>query len=303
MRLPALAIALLLPSCVRPHATRVHVPPGGDRKARLFIPTSPAPESGWPLVVVLHGARSHGRRVEKVTHWTRLADEEGAVVVYPEGVSRSWNDGRSDKVPAAAQGIDDVGWLEQVLAHVQSSTSIDPDRILLTGASNGAMLGWRWVCEGQGTITAFVPVMAGLPAPVAPACTPKPVATMVIQGDADPLVPYEGGTVGRQRGEVLSTQDALAVMQKANGCAPSPSASHSWDTVPSDSTSATHIRWNDGCEAVPVEHIRLHGAGHLWPGARQAAPPERVGRVSTDIDGAQAAWEFAQRVWSHEPSQ
>jgi len=302
MRPLVLPIAVFLASCARPHARRVHVPPEGDRQARIFVPSEAAPEAGWPLVIILHGARSHARRAEKVTKWTALAHKHGAVAVYPEGIDRSWNDGRSDKVPAASKGIDDIAWLGTVLAQVQASTPIDPDRILLTGASNGAMLGWRWICEGRGTITAFAPVISGLPAKLAPDCQPKPVSALVIHGDADPLVPYAGGVVGRDRGEVVSTEAALKVLRQANGCNDSDAVTRSWDTVTTDTTSASHTRWNSGCEATPVEHIRLHGAGHLWPGAGQAAPAKRVGRASSDVDGAEAAWQFAQRVWSSNPS-
>ena len=298
MRVTLLALLALLSSCSRPHAKRILVPPQGPRKARIFVPARAAPAAGWPLVLVLHGARSSARRAEKVTEWTTLADEQGAVVVYPQGIARSWNDGRSDKVPAAARGVDDVAWLQALLKQVQATTPIDPTRILLTGASNGAMMGWRWVCEGRGLITAFAPVMAGLPSPMANSCAPQPVPTLVIHGDADPLVPYEGGTVGQHRGAVVSTQAALTLMREHNGCSPTPTSTHSWDTVPTDTTSATHTRWSDGCPSAPVEHIRLLGAGHLWPGARQALSSKRVGLVSTDLHGAEASWQFAQRVWS-----
>lgn len=298
MRPLFLSIALFLASCGRPRAAKVLVPPKGDRQARIFVPSEAPPEMGWPLVIMLHGAHSHARRAEKVTEWTTLADAHGAVVVYPEGIDRSWNDGRSDKVPAAAKGIDDIAWLGTVLAQVQATVPIDPQRILLTGASNGGMLGWRWICEGHGTITAFAPVISGLPTPLAPSCQPRPIPALVIQGDADPLVPYAGGVVGRARGEVVSTEAALAVLRTANGCSDVATETRRWDTVSSDTTSASLTRWDTGCARAPVEHLRLHGAGHLWPGARQAAPAERVGRVSTDVDGAEAAWQFAQRVWS-----
>ena len=61
-----------------------HVPPGLD----------PA-KKPWPLVIALHGRLGDGASQEHLTGLTKLSDSEGFLVVYPDGVDRSWNDGRA----------------------------------------------------------------------------------------------------------------------------------------------------------------------------------------------------------------
>jgi len=291
---------LLLAACSRPRSVPVSVPDGSDRRVHIYVPDVPPGPTGLPLVVMLHGAKSTPDRTERGTGWTRLAHEEGFIVAYPEGIGRSWNDGRSDAVPAAAKGADDIAWLGRVFDDLIARYPVDPHRIVLTGASNGGMLGWRWMCEGRGRASVFAPVISGLPAPSAASCAPTPVATLVIQSGADPIVPITGGTVGRDRGAIASTEDALAIARKANGCPDTPTDTGTTDAVPNDQMSALRATWS-ACTGPDVAHILLQGAGHLWPGGRQVLPADTVGHVSPDIDGAREIWTFAERTWSTAP--
>ena len=293
---------LLMAACSVPRSRPVSIPEDGPRRVHLYVPETPPPAGGMPLVVMLHGAHGTPDRTERGTAWTRLAAEEGFVIAYPEGIDRTWNDGRSDKVPATAAGADDIAWLNKVLEHLTTRYPVDPDRIVLTGTSNGGMLAWRWMCQQEGRVSVFAPVIAGLPKPSLAGCAPHPTAALVIQAEADPLVPIRGGTVGQDRGSVAPLEVSIGILQQANGCDASTGTQASFDALPNDGLSASQTTW-PSCSGPPVSLIRLHGAGHLWPGGRQLLPPETVGLVSPDIDGARTIWNFATSVWSSPPSE
>src|SRR5262245_14337431 len=76
---------------------------GRVRTYRLYVPANlhrPA-----PLLFVLHGGGGSGSNMELMTHqdFNRIADRDGVVVVYPDGVGRNWNDGRSGVQSKAMQ--------------------------------------------------------------------------------------------------------------------------------------------------------------------------------------------------------
>jgi hypothetical protein len=62
----------------------LHIPPQGD---------SPRP---MPLVLAFHGGGGQGPGMERLTRFDAIADREGFLVAYPDGVKRGWNDERGD---------------------------------------------------------------------------------------------------------------------------------------------------------------------------------------------------------------
>jgi polyhydroxybutyrate depolymerase len=92
-----------------------------------------------PLVVMLHGGYGDGAQAERSYNWDAEADSGHFLVAYPDGVDRAWNAGTCCGRPQRA-GIDDVGFLTTMVASIQQQTSIDADRVYVTGMSNGRRL-------------------------------------------------------------------------------------------------------------------------------------------------------------------
>src|ERR1043165_9494357 len=78
---------------------------------RTFRGYAPSAQKGpVPLVMVLHGGGGSGGNMEWLTKrgFNRIADRDGAVIVYPDGIGKSWNDGRSDlKSEAVEKQVDE----------------------------------------------------------------------------------------------------------------------------------------------------------------------------------------------------
>lgn len=99
---------------------RLHVPPGHDR-------TPPA-----PLMIVLHGGGGDGRGMPKLTEggFDRLADREGFIVAYPDGIENHWNDGRgNESYRAQRERVDDVGFMGALIDALAASHGIDRARV------------------------------------------------------------------------------------------------------------------------------------------------------------------------------
>ena len=261
---------------------------GESRRYFLYIPTTWHRGRAAPLVLVFHGGGGQASGIAPHTGFSRLAEREGFVVVYPEGVGGRWNDGRG-----FAAGHDDVAFVRALLDTLGRELGVDPRRVYATGISNGAMFSYRLACDLPGTFAAVAPVAGAMPGDLAPGCErTAPVSVIAFQGTADPLMPYAGGGVARRRGRVMSAERSIGFWATVAGCAGAPTTTEEPDRV-TDGTRVRRTSYNGCREGRSVELYTIEGGGHTWPGGPEAA--RRVGRVSREIDGTEVIWEFFER--------
>ncbi len=106
----------------------MHARNGSDERGgfSLYIPEYYQPEQPLPLVVALHGGSGHGRSFL----WTWLSDarSRGAILVTPTSRGDTWSLQEPDL---------DTANLHAIVEHVTGLWSVDSQRILLTGMSDG----------------------------------------------------------------------------------------------------------------------------------------------------------------------
>lgn len=133
---------------------------GLKRTYWLHIPPPQFAGQLLPLVFALHGGGGSGRKMAGFTGFNRLADREGFMVAYPDGVEKHWNDGRDlARYRAQRENIDDVGFIAHLMDTLEKDYPVDPGRIYVTGASNGALMSYRLACELTDRIAAIAPVI------------------------------------------------------------------------------------------------------------------------------------------------
>ena len=228
--------------------------------------------------------------------FNQLADRDGFFVAYPQGIDKSWNEGRPDKISGAQRkGIDDVGFFRALIEHLVYEYPIDSDRIFVTGISNGGLMSLRLGCSLPDKIRAIAPVTASIPSAILPLCRSESgVSLAVFNGTEDPLVPYNGGQITvfrRQRGEVLSTDETIRIWRKKNRCT-SEARVTELPNITADGTRVIKIEYSQCKNESKVLLYRIDGGGHTWPDGRQYLPVRRIGRTTRDINGCDAIWEF-----------
>jgi polyhydroxybutyrate depolymerase len=232
-----------------------------------------------------------------LTGFHEVAAREGFLVVYPQGIGRSWNDGRITEVSQAhRERIDDLAFFDALLETLSREHRIDPARVYATGISNGGIFSHYLAAQRADKIAAIAPVVGGIAEPFDRNFRPtRPVSVLIIQGTEDPLVPYAGGKIaggdGKDRGSVIGTERAVRLWTNANGCRPDPETSTLPDRDPQDGCRVEASMWRGGCAGSEVWLYRVEGGGHTWPGGLQYLPRFLIGRVTRDLD-SQAIWEF-----------
>lgn len=261
---------------------------GTIRTYSVHVPNGPRPIGGFPVILVFHGGGMQGAAMKRLTHFDAVADERGFIPVYPDGLGKHWNDGRS----TIRNPQDDIGFVAALLDRVERDYAVDRSRVFATGISNGALFAERVGCELSQRIAGIAPVAGTMPTEMAPRCRPvRPVAVMQIDGLADPIMPYRGGAVADfggkgEGGQVLSVADTVALWARFDGCGPRTAPQPLPPRALFDRTRIVRGS-HDACSAGgAVTVLTVIGGGHAWPGGMQYAPPRMIGIVSRQIDAS-----------------
>jgi polyhydroxybutyrate depolymerase len=277
-----------------------------QRTYTFYIPSSFNRSVSVPLVIALHGRGVDGEGMILVTRkgFDRLADRDGFIVVYPDGIEMNWNDGRMDEEAddrAHRENIDDVGFIAALTDKMVSDYNANPKRVYVTGISNGAIMSYRLACELSHKIAAIAPVDGNIPQLFIPECSPsRHIPVLAINNVNDPMVPFEGGELhghdGRKiLGKVLSVEESVGYWVKKNGCSPVPVVNEEPDRDPADGTRVTSMEYVNRDDGTEVILFIVDGGGHTWPGGLQYLPERVIGKTSRDIDANEVIWSFFRR--------
>ena len=245
-----------------------------------------------PLVLMLHGGGGNAAIAENMSGFTAKARQEGFIVAYPEGSGRfagkllTWNAGHCCGY-AMKRNIDDVAFIGALIERLIADYPVDPQRVYVTGMSNGGLMSHRLGIELSDKLAAIAPVVATLfgdePQPRGP------VAALMINGMLDKAVPHLGGPPGGRVSDAWDgtpTKPALAqatFWAQANGC----------DATPAQQDQGRYLLWRYTC--APGEAVELYlikDNGHAWPGGR---PGSRRGDThSSALNATDVIWRFFQ---------
>ena len=118
----------------------------------LFVPESYDPDHPLPLVVALHGGYGHGR--DFLWTWLREARSRGFILMAPSSIGRTWS---IADIPM------DARQLNRHVEEVCSRFTIEANRILMTGMSDGGTFALGFGFQKDCPAKAIAPVSCVLP--------------------------------------------------------------------------------------------------------------------------------------------
>ena len=192
---------------------------GMTRTFVLHVPTGYNGKKPVPLVFDLHGSGSTGPSELASSRFSAVADQNGFLVVAPNGYMNSWN-GDIAFGAAYMMKLDDVGLMKALVDYIAGIANIDRARVYSTGLSNGGAMSNTLGCHAADTFAAVAPVADPLDIGL-PTCNPaQPISVLGFHGYNDAPVPYEGGKgTGPDLGTPFpSIPDTLVAWGKIMGC-------------------------------------------------------------------------------------
>jgi polyhydroxybutyrate depolymerase len=241
----------------------------GDRYYDIELPPSP---KGAPLILALHGGGGDPEQFASASGFARAATRAGFAVAFPAGSGRrgerllTWNGGYCCGYAARA-GVDDVGFLKQVIKDASDRFGVDGSGVYLTGMSNGSILSETFAAKNPGLVRAVAGVSGTMD--TGRTRVQGKVPALIIHGTADAMVPYTGGV-----GESSLTRTDFASVASVVKAFLAP-----WGWVLAE-TSRTIDRKDDGTSVIVTDYqkgglvvlrlMTVEGGAHHWPGGRKA---------------------------------
>ena len=248
----------------------------GRERRYVVVAPEPAPASGAPVLIALHGSGGNGEQLRGLIGRTleRLTAVDHAYVVYPDGFEAHFNDcRRAAQYSARTLGVDDVGFMREIVARLVAEQHVDRRRVYALGYSNGGHMALRLALEAPDLVSGAIVIAASLPTAENFDCplADLPAPTMVfIAGTGDPINPFNGGEAALfgfgSRGNVRPARASAEWYAQTLGLASgTPEALGS-----ASGLSAYHEDWS-GAEGR-VRLVTIETGGHTIPQAAYRYP-------------------------------
>jgi polyhydroxybutyrate depolymerase len=288
---------------------------GLTRDYRLHVPPAAAQGKPLPLVLNLHGATQNAQLEEIQSNMDPNADQNGYLVVYPDGTRISkvltpdpvakqaqygWNAGACCGLPITRH-INDVGFLLKVIADIASRTPVNLRRVYMTGISNGGMMAYTMAAEASSHFAAISSVSGQVQ--LSSIHPTRAVPTMEFHSINDPIAKWVG-VPNRNPKLRYSVMEGIDQWVKADGCSSTPHDGKPIVGAPgsiSAGETATLVAYTHCRSGSEVALWRFTGSGHVWPGSTlNTGPPstwilDGVGRGTVLVNANEVMWQFFSR--------
>ncbi len=163
----------------------------------VYFPENHDPNAPCPLVMALHGGSGHGRQF--LWNWIREARGRGLTVVTPTSTGETWS---------LMDPEIDIAHLTRVLDRVREHVAVDPERLLLTGMSDGGTFTLLAGLTEESPFTHLAPVAASFHPLLLTMTEPDRIAGLpiyLVHGALDWMFPV---STGRTASRALSAAGA-----------------------------------------------------------------------------------------------
>jgi len=219
-----------------------------DRIYRVHIPLSYDGSSSVPLLVVFHATGGTSKGIEGNTKFSKISDQEGFIVVYPQSLIGGNKDSPSKTGWWFRQNeegyVDDKGFVQELISGISSELNIDENKIFAGGSSNGAVFTHYLAYTLPNTFAGVFSVGGTIGENSIKSSEPVPI--IMFNGKLDGTVPYEG-----KKG-AASIPDAFAQWGENNNC--------KGDVIETEILDYNSVKKEyQNCDANTVSYVVLDG--------------------------------------------
>jgi len=254
---------------------------GEERNFIYYVPSSWDASQDYPLLIVLHGLTQSGNGIMNITGFNEIADANNVVVCYPDGLNASWN---ADLNNVNAE-VDDLGFIESLVTYFETNYNTNPYRRYLCGFSNGGFLSHKIASESDMCFAAIGTVAGSMTSTTFTDFNPSfQTSVLHIHGTADAIVPYNGGS-----GTGASVEEVMSLWNNYLSCDAEPVFIEMPNNNILDLSYPEKYVYQN-CFGASLEHIKVVGGGHQWPGISTLFGG--LGTINMDFYSPQVIWDF-----------
>lgn len=161
------------------------------RRYMVYVPESFTGSKAAPLVLDFHTLLGTPAGEADNSGYRELAEAEGFIVAYPEGVDGAWNIG---PCCTSSRDVDDVAFARALVDEVKQEACIDTKRVYAVGVAMGGGMAYQLGCNAADLFAGIAPSSFDLLEQADQPCQPTQALSVIsFRGTADQLVPYAGG--------------------------------------------------------------------------------------------------------------
>jgi len=278
-----LLLASLVPAAAAERIERTIKVGNLQREYILHLPDSLGNQASWPVIVAFHPGFSSGRQFERATQMHTVNGAQRFIIVYPDGIGRSWNVEECCG-PAMKRNVNDLAFFRAIMTDLANFAPVR-QRAYITGFSNGAKMTYYTMCNQSDMVAAVAPVGGSIT--LKNCRTSHPIPLLHIHGELDGYAPLNGGISQREvAGYQPSIFENVQYFVERNSCSRT-----------SESTLVADVRcdnWTGCSQGANVSLCIVPDLGHVWPGGRKNlfGVVMDLGPARPDIPAAQAIVNF-----------
>ena len=255
-----------------------------------------------PLVVSLHGYRGTDQALAERDElsqiaWeplSRVADRERFIVAYPHAWLGRWSssEGLENITLEDGRTVDDVGFVFGMIERLVDEGLVDPERVYLTGFSDGAIMSYKLPCTAEAPFAAAAPAAGTMYQKHRDTCAATvPIPLLAIAGTNDRSVPYDGWLF--PTGREISIPETMEHFRLLHACT-GQKTDLLYDRDAEDNSRVREVVWTGCGTPNAVKLLRVEGGGHNWPSLEPIPAAWRgwSGTHNRDIESAEEIWAF-----------
>lgn len=255
---------------------------GETRQYSIYIPSSYNGDTAFPLMFNFHGGGGDIASQIAIADMSSIADTANFILVYPQALPDPNDGGSTNWLHKEPTTVDDVFFIEALIDSISSEYAINSSRIYACGYSLGGEFTYELACRLNHKIAAVGIVARTMYTGTFENCAPlHPTGILTILGTADFVSPYDGLEWGGVQ-YYLSADEVHDYWVTHNNASNSPEIIPLPNINQSDGSTVERYLWQEGDACVTVEHLKVIGGGHDWPGT--------FGNM--DIDASLEIWKY-----------
>ncbi len=241
---------------------------GGDRPAKIFLPSDYDDTKSYPLVTLLHGFGVNGDTQNAFFDFDKHVDERQFILILPEGNKNEIGQQYWNATGACCDFVgtnpDDKTYLISLVDEAIEKYNVDEKHIAFMGHSNGGFMAHTMACEYGDRISAIAS-LAGTTYLDAQDCSDTgDVNVLQIHGTFDLTIDYNGAPRNFTLDGYLGAEDTAKRWAARNGCVGESRFGDELNVSTMVPDKETSVQFWVGCDQQSqVELWTVQGGSHL----------------------------------------